>query len=180
MFCTTTPNLLSALLTDLRPASLSSSSNPANYFPLLHQIPSLPATSRHSWLIPTLFFSAQHLVQAVVFPRCMYITYLLLHNKRLQNLGACNNDIYYLAVSVGQESRCTQLDPQIHGLSEAAIQVSAEGCDPGVSGGRIPSQDHSRCCWQYSVPAGSIYQRSQSLVGCWWEVTLSYLPHGPL
>lgn len=99
----------------------------------------------------------------------MYITYLLLHNKRLQNLGACNNDIYYLAVSVGQESRCTQLDPQIHGLSEAAIQVSAEGCDPGVSGGRIPSQDHSRCCWQYSVPAGSIYQRSQSLVGCWWE-----------
>lgn len=110
----------------------------------------------------------------------MYITYLLLHNKRLQNLGACNNDIYYLAVSVGQESRCTQLDPQIHGLSEAVIQVSAEGCDPGVSGGRIPAQDHSRCCWQYSVPAGSIYQRSQSLVGCWWEVTLSYLPHGPL
>lgn len=40
---------------------------------------------------------------------------------------ACNNDIYYLAVSVGQESRCTQQGPQIQGLSEAAIQVSAEG-----------------------------------------------------
>lgn len=70
----------------------------------------------------------------------MYITYLLLHNKRLQNLGACNNDIYYLAVSVGQESRCTQLDPQIHGLSEAAIQVSREaGSPPKITHGVVGS-----------------------------------------
>lgn len=52
---------------------------------------------------------------------CM--NYLLPHNKLVQNAEACNNSIYYLAVTVGQEHGCRWLDPPLSLHHKTAMVV---------------------------------------------------------
>lgn len=67
------------------------------------------------------------------------------------------------------------LDPLSRGLSRAAVKGWT-----GLDWERILSQARSCGHWQDREACGLLHRVPQFLTGCWWEVALCPLAHGPL
>lgn len=93
-----------------------------------------------------------------------YSIYLLPSNTLPKSSVAWNN-IYCLAVSVGQEPKCSSAGSSASGLFQAAFKVmerTASHLNAQLE--RILFQAHSHACWQDSVYLGLLVWRPQSLL----------------
>lgn len=98
----------------------------------------------------------------LALPTCSI--YLLLSNTLPKSSVAWNN-IYCLAVSVGQEPKCSSAGSSASGLFQAAFKVmerTASHLNAQLE--RILFQAHSHVCWQDSGYHGLLVWRPQSLL----------------